>query len=280
MLTTLLLLAGLIWVYPSTGDFRVDNPFWNGLTIFTMKFEASKIDSLNNLTPGKGMVLILIPYTQLSEQELEKLKSYVTSGGTLIILDDYGFGNQVFNHLELEMKFKGKPLLDPIFNYKNKWLPKTMDFPQTSSIKSIILNHATALNNVSEAKVLAWSSRFSYLDLDGDSIWDPNEPTGPFPIAAYERVGEGHVVAVADPSIIINSMITLDDNLAFIENIVELQNEKPKIVIDQSHLPKEHLVEAKETIATAYTLVSSPLGTLSLITIILALTLYPLWRKE
>jgi len=284
MLTTLILLAALIWFYPSTGDFRLDNPFWNGLTTFTTKFKASTIESLNNLpSTAKGTVLILIPYSQLTEQELEKLRSYVLKGGTLILLDDYGFGNQVLSHLGLEVRFTGSPLLDPLFNYKNKWLPKITDFPQTpltGNIKSIVLNHATALCNTSESEVLAWSSRFSFLDLDGDSVWDPDEPTGPFPIATYVRVGEGYVVAVADPSIIINSMIVLGDNMAFMENIVGLGGEKSKVIIDQSHLPIGPLEEAKETIAEAYTLASSPIGTLSLITLILALTLYPIWKKR
>jgi len=51
------------------------------------------------------------------------------------------------------------------------------------------------------------------------------------------KVGEGCVVAVADPSIIINSMIVLGDNMAFMENTVGLGGEKSKVVIDQSHLP-------------------------------------------
>jgi len=284
MLITLVLLTVLIWFYPSTGDFRLDNPFWNGLTTFTTKFEASKIESLNNLpSTAKGTVLILIPYSQLTGQELERLRSYVSTGGTLIVLDDYGFGNQVLSHLGLEMRFTGSPLLDPLFNYKNKRLPKITDFPQTpltGGIKSMVLNHATALCNVSESEVLARSSRFSFLDSDGDSVWDPDEPTGPFPVAAYARVGEGYVVAVADPSIIINSMIVLDDNMAFMKNIVGFLGEKPKVMIDKSHLPTGPLEEAKEAVAKAYALVSSPIGTLSLITLILALTLYPLWKKR
>jgi len=284
VLIIVLLLAALIWFYPATGDFRAGNPFWNGLTTFTVQFKASTTESLSDLplTP-KATALILVPYTQLSEQELEELKSYVSAGGTLIIMDDYGYGNQILSHLKLEMRFAGKPLLDPLFNYRNKWLPRITDFSQspiTSGVKSIVLNHATALYNVSETEALAWSSSFSFLDLDGDSAWDPDEPAGPFPVAAYTKVEEGYVVVVADPSIMINSMMVLDDNAAFIKNIVEVQGKNPKVMIDQSHLPREPLDEAKGTIAAVYALASSQMGTLSLITLTLTLTLIPLWWRK
>lgn len=283
MVSMLVLLAALIWLYPSTGDFRADNPFWNGLTTFTAGFEASTIKSLDDLpsTP-EGTALILIPYSRLTGRELERLRSYVSAGGTLIVLDDYGFGNQVLSYLGLKVRFAGSPLLDPLFNYKNKWLPKVTGFPQvslTGGVESLVLNHATALRNASEPEVLAWSSRFSFLDLDGDSAWDPGEPTGPLPVAAYTRVGGGCVVAVADPSIIINGMISLGDNMAFMKSVLGLRGGRLKLLIDQSHLPAGRLEEAKEAVSRAYAAASSPMGTLSLIALMLALALHPIWRR-
>lgn len=283
MLAMVLLLVALIWFYPPTGDFRAGNPFWNGLTTFSTQFKASLIESFDSLPSApKGTALILVPYGNFTEMELKELRDYVSAGGTLIVLDDYGYGNQILNRLELDLRFTGKPLLDPLFNYKNKWLPRITDFtptPTTSSVGSIVLNHASSLSNISDAAVIAWSSRFSFLDLDDDSMWDPDEPVGPLPVAAYVKIVEGHVVAMADPSILINGMISIEDNPTFIKNLIELQGPNPKILVDQSHLPKTPLDEAKEVITTLYSMVSSPHGTLGLITVILALTLTPIWRK-
>jgi len=75
-------------------------------------------------------------------------------------------------------------------------------------------------------------------------------------------------------------MINMDNNRDFIKNIVHTQTSNPTIYVDQSHLPKTNLDKAKDAIATAYVLVSSPTGTLSLITVTLALALIPVWRKS
>lgn len=282
-LLIVLALTALIWFYPPNGDFITGNPFWNGLSTFTTDSKVSIIASFDNLpSPSKETVLIVIPYMQFTETELDKLSHYVSGGGTLIVLDDYGYGNQIFNRLGLNMRFTGKPLLDPLFDYKNKGLPRITDFtptPITNNMISIVLNHASTISNVSDNAIMAWSSRFSFLDLNDDSTWETDEPTGPLPVAAYAKAGEGHVVAVSDPSFLINSMINMDDNLKFIKKVTEIQSSSPTIFLDQSHLPKTSLDDAKQTIATAYNSASSPLGTLSLITVILALALTPVWRK-
>ena len=280
-------LTALIWFYPPNGDFRTGNPFWNGLTTFTTDSKISIITSFDNLpSPTKETVLIIIPYTQLTETELDKLSRFVSLRGTLIVLDDYGYGNQILNRLELDMRFTGKPLLDPLFSYKSKWLPRITDFdrsiqtPITNNVTSIVLNHASTISNISDNAVVAWSSRFSFLDLNSDSTRETDEPSGPLAVAAYAKAGEGYVVAISDPSILINSMINMDANFNFIKNVMQIQSSNPTIFVDQSHLPRTSLDEAKETIGTTLKLVSSPLGTLSLITVVLALTLTPVWRKS
>jgi hypothetical protein len=157
-----------------------------------------------------------------------------------------------------------------------------MDFSNSSiiaNVTSIVLNHASSLNDTSDSTVVAYSSTFSFRDVNGDGSWNNNEPNGPFPIIAYNELGQGIVVAIADPSPMINGMIGLDDNLQLVNNVVNVQGGSTKIFVDQSHLPKEPLDDAKANIAAAYGTVSSPVGTLSLIAVILILCLNSIWRK-
>ncbi len=80
---------------PPTGDFRVDNPFWNGMTTLNTQLKPTAIDSLSNLPPNpEGTTLLIVPYEQFSSIELQEIKTYVSGGGTLVLLDDYGYGNQ------------------------------------------------------------------------------------------------------------------------------------------------------------------------------------------
>jgi hypothetical protein len=276
-------LTALIGFFPPNGDFRVDNPSWNGLSTLDSKMKATPIDSFSALpSDPNGTALLLVPYEPFSASELSELKSYALNGGTLVVLDDYGYGNQVLSGTGLSMRFSGVPMLDPVFNYKNEWLPKITNFassPVAANVSSLVLNHATCLDNTSGATVVAFSSSFSFLDIKGSGTWDSSDPSGPFPYAAYEKVGQGYVVAVADPSIMINSMIGMGDNLQFINNVVKLSGPGAQVFVDQEHLPTGPLDTAKADLAVVYAAVSSTFGTLTLIAVILVLSLNSIWRK-
>ena len=277
-------MVALLWFFPPNGDFRVENPFWNGLSTVDSKAKLTVIDTFDNLPSNpKGTALLLVPYERFTDLELTQLNSYVSSGGTLVVLDDYGSGNQVLSSVGLNIRFTGEQMLDPLFDYRNKFIPKITDFtatPIAANVSSIVFNHATCLNDTSGTTVAAYSSSFSFLDVNGDGSWDNNEPTGPFPVIAYAKVDQGVVVAVSDPSLLINGMVGLDDNLQFVNNVAGVQSANPKIFVDQSHLPKTPLDDAKADIAVVYGMVSSPVGTLSLIAVILVLSLNSIWRKS
>jgi len=276
-------LAALIWFFPPNGDFRVDNPSWNGLSTLDSRMKATVIDSFSALpSDPNGTALLLVPFEPFSASELSDLKSYALNGGTLIVLDNFGYGNQVLSGVGLSMTFSGVPMLDPMFNYKNEWFPKITDFasiPLTANISSLVLNHATCLNNTSGATIVAFSSSFSFLDIKGSGTWVSSDPIGPFAYAAYVKIGQGYVVAMADPSIMINSMIGMGGNLQFIDNIVKLSGPNPHVFIDQGHLQTFPLDTAKADLAVAYSAFSSPFLTLTLIAVIIVLSLNSVWRK-
>jgi hypothetical protein len=277
-------LAALVWFYPSSEDFRADNPFWNGLRDFTARSGASLLSSLNNLPPiPEETALIIVPYLPFSEGELQKLENYVSAGGTLLILDDYAYGNDILDYLGLEARFSEKPLLDPLFNYRNKWLPRIIDFaptPLAEGVDSLLLNHASSLEGVSPAQTLAWSTRFSFVDSNNNSTWDEGESLGPLPVAAQLTLGEGYVFLIADPSLLINSMGEWEGNYRFVQNLAGIRNPDAPILIDQSHLPGEALDEAKGMLRTARSLISAPPVAAGLVVAALMLALKPLWHRK
>jgi hypothetical protein len=282
LIVIILSMTALIWFFPPTGDFGVENPFWNGLTVFNEQFNALPITDYSDLPVNpEQTALIVIPYVEFEAQELEALNRYVSEGGTLIVLDDFGYGNQILIGLKVNMKFADAPLLDPLFNYKNKWLPRITDFAEnsvTSNISSIVFNHASSLNSTADTVVLAYSSKFSFIDENFNALWENSERNGPLPVAAYTNVGDGYIITVADPSLIINGMIDIDDNIVFFRNLVELHDSNVQVYVDQNHLPKTALDEAKMVISIVYGAVSSPVGTLSLIALVFALSLNSLCR--
>jgi hypothetical protein len=239
---------------------------WNGIRNFSTEFSADNIDSLDKLPdlPRKA-VLVAIPYVEYSDEELSQIKRFVDDGGTLLLMDDYGYGNSVLAYLGVGVRFAIKPLLDPLFCYKNQWMPRITDFApkvKESGIEVIMLNHATTITNAAESDVIAWSSSSSFLDTNENESWDKGEPKGPFPVAAEFRFGEGMLALASDPSIVINSMVGRDDNYGFIRYLTYHKGEQREILIDHSHLTKTpldvsrtRLISTREALSSPYALV-------------------------
>lgn len=282
-LTIMALLAVVMWFYPSVQDFRQDNPSWNGIKTLSTRLQASSLESLGDLpSMSRGTSLVMIPYTSFTQPELKGLKDYVFGGGTLVLADDYGHGNEVLSYLGIKARFTQEPLLDPVFNYKNEWFPKITNFtgtPITSGVESLVLNHATAMSGVVEDEVIALSSSFSFLDVNHDSTWNEGEPRGPLPVVTRSKVGQGWLVLIADPSMVINSMLDMGDNYKFVKNILHFQVAEPAILLDQSHLPEAALDESKRMLAQTRDTLSTPGGTLGVLSVILTLSLMPIWRR-
>lgn len=277
-----IILSIVVWFFPSDEDFRTENSFWNGSSNLSSSYPFSPLASLSDLPPSpQGSTLILIPYLNFIPAELEALNSFVAQGGTLILADDYGYGNQVLEYLGLKARFSEQPLLDPLSNYKNKWFPQVFHFKSsslTSDIDNLIFNHATALTNVEDSETLALSSSFSFLDLNGNQTWEEGEPTGPLPVISQHNLGSGQIILITDPSLFINSMETMGSNYNLIQNIVAITTSN--LLIDQSHLPASNLHQTKNLLTHIHDSLITPLGSLGLVILALTVTLMPLWRKK
>lgn len=276
------ILVIVVWFFPSNEDFRAENPFWNGTRDISSIIPASPLTSLFELPSSpQGATLILIPYLDFTPAELEELNSFVTQGGTLVLADDYGFGNQILEYLGLKSRFSGQVLLDPLFSYKNKWFPRISHLTSssiTSNTESLVFNHATVLTDVETKNVLAQSSSFSFLDLNGNEEWDEDEPAGPLPVISYHNLGSGQIILISDPSIFINSMVAIESNYNFVQNIADITTSR--LLIDQSHLPPSNLHQTKNLLAYIRGWLITPVGTLSLVILALTITLMPIWQKR
>ncbi|MFC1954548.1 DUF4350 domain-containing protein [Chloroflexota bacterium] len=257
-----------IWFYPSIQDFMVSNITWNGINNYSREFSNENIDSFDVLSNlPKNDILVTIPYLDNSDEEMSRIKQFVNAGNTLILMDDYGFGNHILEYLGVTARFTNKPLLDPLFNFKNQRMPRITDFAsevKESGIDVIMLNHASTLVNVTDSAAIAWSSSSSYLDIDENGALNQGEPEGPFVVAAEFRIGKGILILVSDPSIIINSMVGKDNNYDFIRYLTNHTGEQGKIMIDSTHLTKMPLDVSKMRLIDTRKVLSSPYSLLGI----------------
>jgi len=261
-----------IWFYPSIQDFMASNTMWNGVRNFGSEFNADNIESLGELPDvAEEAALVTIPYLDYNNEELSKLKEFVEDGGTLLLMDDYGYGNSVLAYLDISARFSNKPLLDPLFCYKNQWLPRVTDLTpgvKESGIEVMVLNHATALTNVEQTEVIAWSSAASFLDINENESWDEGEPKGPLPIAAKVRFGKGTLALVSDPSIMINSMVGRDDNYNFMKYLTTHKGKQKEVLVDISHLTKTPLDVSKMRLTSVREILSTPYPLLGIVALV------------
>jgi hypothetical protein len=260
-----------IWFFPSVQDFMAANEMWNGISRFSKEFQAKSIDSLGAAMPTDA-TLIAIAYLDYTEPELTLIERFVTGGGTLLLMDDFGYGNTVLAHLGIEARFSHQPLLDPLFCYKNPALPMITDFsPKVDGVDEVLMNHATTLVGVVDPAVLSRSSASSFLDSNENSSYDEAEPKGPFAVAAKYKVGEGAVVLVSDPSTLINSVVGRFDNYAFIAGLSGSWSGQPPF-IDRSHLAKAPLDVSKTKLTSIRTWLASPYIVVILVAVVFALS--------
>jgi hypothetical protein len=261
-LAVLIISLVCVWFSPSLQDFMAANQMWNGISQFHREFKTAEVDSLQpSQMPGKG-TLVAIAYLEYSQQDLMELQQFVQDGGTLLLMDDFGYGNTVLSYLGLEARFSHQPLLDPLFCYKNPALPIISDFtPKIPGVNRVLMNHASTLVGVPDEAVLARSSTSSFMDVNGNSSYDEGEPRGPFAVAARFMIGRGTIVLVSDPSVAINSMVGRFDNYAFISGLPGGIGGGP-IAVDRSHLPKvpldvskTRLTDARRWLANSYVVI-------------------------
>lgn len=229
----------LVLYVPPAIDFSAANPFWNGYSTFCNRLDVTIIDKPLSypIKEPRDTILITIPYIKYFNVEIENLKRFVREGGVLIILDDYGYSNQILNSLGGYVTVVNDVMLvDPLFNYRNGRFPKIIDFSddrEVENITEVIFNHASALYVSSpKVKVLAYSSSFSFLDTDFNGRWDEGENKGSFPVMAKFPYGSGTVYVISDPSFLLNSMIDMGDNYKLILNLID----NKKVLLDQYHL--------------------------------------------
>jgi hypothetical protein len=214
---------------------------------------------------------VTIPYLEFTSADLEILKEFAATGGNLVILDDFGYGNQVLEYLEVQARFSGSLLLDPLFNYRNANFPRTFTLSASlaeGGIETVTFNHATCLKGIPQENVVAQSSYFSFLDEDLDGEWGEGEAKGPLPVIAIIEIGEGRLTVIADPSILINGMLDASGNYLFLKEICT-----DKIYLDSSHLPETPLDKAKQRLREIRDWLGTIEGMLILIALVLVLTL-------
>jgi hypothetical protein len=238
-----LVIAVIVAASTSATSFGAYNGAWDGTSELQTQVETTgaspsiirKTASYTETQPNETVSIILAPEQSYDDSSQQRIRQFVRAGGTLVVAGDFGnHTNPLLRSLGTSAQLDGRVLRDERYNYKSPAMPRARnvsDHRLAANVSALTLNHGTAVRP-RNATALVNSSGFAYLDTNSNGNLDSNETVRSWPVATVESVGDGRVIVVSDPSILINSMIDQPGNRQFIQNIV---SGNKQVLLDYSH---------------------------------------------
>lgn len=198
-----------------------------------------RVAPLQEATLRSGDAVVLLgPTGPFPEDEIADLEGFLESGGWVVLADDFGSGDELLEGLDAGITIDARPVRDLAFDKRPAFVVTTdlADDPILGNASTVVLNHPAALRADANATVVARTGSTSWIDLDGDGTADPGEPRGPFPWAARAPVGDGQLVVLSDPGVLLNGMRDVADDGEVARALADRLRARPGTVwIDESH---------------------------------------------
>ena len=234
-LLTFILLLAVFRFYFSDADFNPENYWWNGMSSFSSTTNMMPLYGLSGLTsaaPGDTL-LIVEPTVNYSAEDAASINSFLSRGGRVVVMDDFGKADSLLNGLDSPVTIRNVPLCQYDDFYINQSCPivnVSGGSLYTANVSRIVLDHPASLNITGKASVIATSTDMGWLDPNDNSNLDPDEQMGVYPVAAYSQFGNGDLIVISDPDVLVNVMVGKYDNRAFMANIL-----RGRVLVDASH---------------------------------------------
>jgi hypothetical protein len=144
-------------------------------------------------------VIVLHPERTL---DVESLSRFMRAGGRVLLLDDFGTGDALLTHFGLERVAPPRHPAEALRNNPSFAIAEPASaHPVASDVVKVVTNHPTGLKHPELSPVLK---------IRGNGTDEPDVL-----VAVAGAVGQGRLLAVGDPSIVMNSMLRYPGNKAF-----------------------------------------------------------------
>jgi hypothetical protein len=162
---------------------------------------AAPLD-LHELSPDDGLVI----FSPAQALPVEDLSKFMRAGGRVVLLDDFGRGDSLLKHFGIErIAGPASPVEKLRHNPQFAMAEPASTHPVVTDITRVVTNHPTGLVHPALSPVL----KIRVETGNGDVA-----------IAVAGLVGQGRLLAVGDPSIVMNSMLRYAGNKSFARGII------------------------------------------------------------
>lgn len=224
----LVVAAVALFLHLSTTDIEFSryNPQWNGTSVVfdtlgnsgsVMVRDPADLRGRHNAT-----LLVIAPARAPTVEEGSAYRDFVAAGNTLMLVDDFGSGNDLLRAVGATTRLDRGNLSSLEREFENSNAPlgyPVKGRPLVAGLSKIVFNRPVA---VSGGNPLINTTYLSWIDTDGDGRVERTESLGRFTLATEEAVGAGQVVVIGDASLFINAMQGLSDcdNGLLVERLV------------------------------------------------------------
>lgn len=220
---------------PSTTPYSVVNEGSSGLSTLYMSLNAKLLYSLNELSGFDSENTLLISARIKPVEEVEQLINFAKNGGIVVTYGSLEHVVNLLRELGIQARFKGY-VRDAVFN-----IGSLNTVVVSTAYTDVVFEKPYALDgDFNGTNIVAWSSLFSHVDMDGNNLYDLDEPIGSFPLGVEIAFGKGEVIVLFTEHLLENSVST--HNLDFIKTLAGDRT----IVVDQSEI-RLHPIEALRT---------------------------------
>jgi hypothetical protein len=199
-------LPSLVIMSPAhaAGDYRLDSREWNGLA--QLDEEARNLgcplraeQRLDWATlDGHDVLWFVYPRTPIDPN---KLRRFLEAGGRVVIADDFGASDAALATLQIR-RLRGD-------------LSEAEHYEDNQALPVARLSLATELS-VGVAELVANHPAFFSTAVPATYAFAPGAA-----LVVEGRLGKGYFVAIADPSVLINNMLELPDDLDFARALIK-----------------------------------------------------------
>ena len=210
----LLLAAGAAYAHTTTTteEFSRYNVGWNG----TSGLVVGEVHDLRNLEPGTTL-LILAPDRPFTPGEAECLRTFLGSGGRVLVADEEGNANQLLADLGSTIRIRPGNLSSLDRDHADPGLFTVRVVGNDALFAGIETVRVNRPATVESGEPLLETSILTWDDADGDGRPGRTETFGTAVVCA----SEGNLTVLGDPSLFINAMLA--ENPKFINNLQPVQ---------------------------------------------------------
>lgn len=202
--------VALIINLPTETPYSPFNVGVNGYSGVVELLHTSIAYGLGDVPKGfKGSVLL--PLTkELVLHDYGVIKELVEGGVNLVILDEFGYSNNLLKYLGVNAVVVSGVVLDEVFRGSSRYYPLVKSSFSGRSLELITCRPAYIEVFDSSYSFIGTTSNYSYVDLNGDGYYSLGEVMKPYVIIYSRRLGNGSITVVADLDVLSNELLSMN----------------------------------------------------------------------